>query len=234
MHPSSLEARLGQLPHSEAARTVEHDTARTPEITEALMRRSERFVSDNTELIQGMEQSERQIDAQVTHGREVLSQFRYGSITKEQAAAEVREAVQAISELSAHQTEAIDSHLRSDANAFLAEASDAISDMVRLVQEQEVDEQSRLIVRQTETVAEEVRGAVKLLDFGQDERDQSLRRVLQLVEELERDNWGSEATAAHIGKLLDDIEDAGGYNVRGLGRIESELDTLKRLHDAEY
>lgn len=235
MHPSSLEARLGQLPRSETARTAElNETGASPEkLGEAIKRRGEQFVSDNSELVEGMTQSERLIDLHLADGREVLSQLTYGSITKEQAATELRQAVRAIQELSAHQTEAIDGHLRSDANAFLTEASDAVADMVRLADGQDIDERSRFVVRQTETVAEEVRGAVKVLEFGQDERDQSTRRILQLVDELERDQWGSEATAAHIGKLLGDLEDTGGYSLRGLSRIEAELDTLRRLHDAE-
>lgn len=230
-HPSSkLESRLGPIPEdTEYTQSPETEAVVGADLMEASLERSRTFLTRNTELIDGMKQGEQQLMATVQTGQDILGQLRYGNIPKQAAATQLREVIQHVRILAEHQGEALDGHLRQEATTFLNEASETIGDASRLAEEAELDDQVRLVVRQTESVAEEIRGSVRIMDHGRDERTQSLRNLSRLVDELEHDQWGAEATAAQIGKELRDLEDTSGYQFRGLGRIEAELETLQRL-----
>ena len=194
-----------------------------------LQAKSERFVRDNAPLLEGMLQGERQLMGAIDQGQDTIKHFKYGKIQKPQAIAQLRETIDHVSQLVRHQGEAVEGHLVREARDLVAEVEETISAVSRDAQEHEIDDDVKLIVKHTESASEEIRGAVRAMDTGRDERGQAIRRLSTLVDELEHDSWGSETIAAQIGKVFSDLEEATGYQYRGLGRIEAECDNLRRL-----
>ena len=229
-HPSShLESRLGPVPERAEQYQAPETEVVGADLMDASIERSRAFLDKNTELIDGLKQGEQQLLSVIQSGQDLLNHFKYGNVSKEQAVAQLRDVTQHVRVLSDHQGDALDGYLRQEANRFLEAASETIGDASRRAQEAELDDQVRLVVRHTESAAEEIRGSVRILGHGRDDRAQALLMMNRLIDELEHDQWGAEATAAQIGKALSDLEDATGSQFRGLGRIEAELETLQRL-----
>ena len=176
-----------------------------------------------------MLQGELQLMGAIDQGQDTIKHFKYGNIQKPQAIAQLRETIDHVSQLVRHQGEAVEGHLVREARDLVAEVEETISAVSRDAQEHEIDDDVKLIVNHTESASEEIRGAVRAMDTGRDERGQAIRRLSTLVDELEHDSWGSETIAAQIGKVFSDLEEATGYQYRGLGRIEAECDNLRRL-----
>lgn len=229
-NPSShLESRLGPISEDAEQHRTPEVKAVGADLMDASIERSRAFLDKNTELINGLKQGEQQLLSVIQSGQDLLNHFKYGNVSKEQTVAQLRDVTQHVRVLSDHQGDALDGYLRQEANRFLEDASETTGDASRLAQEAELDDQVRLVVRHTEGVAEEIRGSVRVMDHARDDRTQALRTMSRLIDELEHDQWGAEATAAQIGKALSDLEDSTGYQFRGLGRIEAELETLQRL-----
>lgn len=229
-HPDNLESRLGPLPDNvEQSVSPEAEIVVGAELMDASLESGRAFLVQNTELINGMKQNEQELMSTLQTGQNTLNQLRYGNIPKHTAVLQLREVAEYVMTLVGHQNDAVNSQLRQDAITFINAASEIAEDASRLAQESDFDDQARMVIRQTETAADEIQNSVNIMNRSGDDRTQSVGRLVQLVEELEYDQWGAETIAFQINMVLEQLEEVNGDQYRSILRIENELETLSRI-----